>query len=128
MWGGGSARIASGDGGKNLHKLLRSLERIECGAGSFDDALGVLEPVLSRFYAWRATIQQNPEQRLRTEVEIQMRRDYQPLCERTVALLEAYRAALRSRDLPAARMEIAAVAEEMCLLKVLKEHYQARGF
>jgi hypothetical protein len=126
--GGGSARIASGDGGKNLHKLLASLERLERGEGDFEQALAVLEPILGNFYKWRSTLNKFTEDKMKTEVELQMRRDYEPLCLRSIVVLEAYRGALRARDLPRARVEMSAVAEEMCLLKVLKEHYQSLGF
>lgn len=114
-------------GGKNLCKLLASLDALERGDTTFEDAGTVVKPILASFRKWLQQMTLNQDS-LETDDEHQMFVDYSGLASRTIPLLEAYHHALESKDCVRARHEMLSIEEELVLLKDLREHYQSLGF
>jgi len=126
--GAASARAAMGERAPNLERILAALCGLEQGTTMVEDALRVLDSILGTFRRWYADICRVNESDLWNAEEVQMHREYHPLCERMLQRLEKYRLTLQAGDLAQARMQIIPLEEDFSLLTDLSDHYASLGW
>ncbi len=116
-------------GGKNLQALMATLEAIEDGSGTWEQALGVAEPLRHRYRDWVAEMRATPAERLAADdVMEEMHGHYIPLATEIEQILGSYAARLRSQDLNGAKQQMIDLANAMLALRDLYEQYAALGY
>lgn len=113
----------------NLRRLMQSIDDLECGTHRADEAVAVVKPILDHFKRWLLQMRNVPPAHVAELDDLaSMLNDYIPLASRLIGHIEAYRDAILSNEIAAARQEMDDIIPDMERLFCLHQHYKRLGY